>query len=467
MFRKVNNLLNRQGQANSNGNRNGMDAKVSQLESMGFDKTQATNALEASNGNLQEATNFLLTNQEATTSLGAATSSANASNNSNNNTNTSSNARMTALNAAGKAAANRAKTAASRFGTNGISKPKQTKKNNTNNSNSNSKPIGNDNYINNLNATPSKKIAAIKAHHPKVKVPTKMGDKSKEEQILRCSKRLAPHPLAVDTLLQAFMHVRDDPSNDKYRKIDTHSQGYIKVLKDKPGALDFLKAMNFTERNTNTSGNTIGKDLVLTRDRVDPALLYLGISALEQIRKTEEYIYEKRLIQFRRDVTQIMDGSNLNANVDQEEELIKRAHNISLVPSEPSNGAGALLQVNFGPSQSEVDYDGTGSGTATANTMAMATTDTFEKVQKISRRFDGDDTLQDVIRWIGAHGSIIPSKMESREWCLVDLNKYPIEAIDVNRDMGRTVQYIGCWPSGKLEIRPSTSQWRQELEAKS
>ena len=465
MFRKVNNLLNRKGQANSNGNRNGMDAKVSQLESMGFDKTQATNALEASNGNLQEATNFLLTNQEATTSLGPAATNANASNNSNNNNNTNSNARTTALNAAGKAAANRAKTAASRFGTNGTSKPKQTKKNNI--SNSSSRPIGNDNYINNLNATPSKKIAAIKAHHPKVKVPTKMGDKSKEEQILRCSKRLAPHPLAVDTLLQAFMHVRDYPSNDKYRKIDTHSQGYINVLKDKPGALDFLKVMNFTERNA--SGDTIGKDLVLTRDRVDPALLYLGISALEQIRKTEEYIYEKRLIQFRRDVTQIMDGSNLNANADQEEELVKRAHNISLVPSEPSNGAGALLQVNFGPSQSEVDYDGTGPGSAnpSATANAMAATGTFEKVQKISRRFDGDDTLQDVIRWIGAHGSIIPSKMESREWCLVDLNKYPIEAIDVNRDMGKTVQYIGCWPSGKLEIRPSTSQWRQELEAKS
>lgn len=457
MFRKVNNLINRQG--NGNGNRNGMDAKVSQLESMGFDKTQATNALEASNGNLQEATNFLLTNQEAATSLSAAANTnANSSTANNNASSTSSsNARMAALTLAGKAAANRAKTAASRFGTNGaiLSKPKQTKKNNSSNSNSNSNPIGNDNYIHNLNATPSKKIAAIKAYHPKVKVPTKMSDKSKEEQILRCSKRLAPHPLAVDTLLQAFMHVRDDPSNDKYRKIDTHSQGYIKVLKDKPGALDLLKAMNFSERNTS------GKDLVLTRDRVDPALLYLGISALEQIRKTEEYMYQKRLIQFRRDVTQIMDGSNLNANVDQEQELIKRAHNLSVVPSEPSNGAGALLQVNFGPSQSEVDYDGT------ANINTMATTGTSEKVQKISRRFDGDDTLQDVIRWIGAHGSIIPIKMESREWCLVDLNKYPIEAIDVNRDMGRTLQYIGCWPSGKLEIRPSTSQWRQELEAKS
>jgi len=457
MFRKVNNLINRQG--NGNGNRNGMDAKVSQLESMGFDKTQATNALEASNGNLQEATNFLLTNQEAATSLSAAANTnANSSTANNNASSTSSsNARMAALTLAGKAAANRAKTAASRFGTNGaiLSKPKQTKKNNSSNSNSNSNPIGNDNYIHNLNATPSKKIAAIKAYHPKVKVPTKMSDKSKEEQILRCSKRLAPHPLAVDTLLQAFMHVRDDPSNDKYRKIDTHSQGYIKVLKDKPGALDLLKAMNFSERNTS------GKDLVLTRDRVDPALLYLGISALEQIRKTEEYMYQKRLIQFRRDVTQIMDGSNLNANVDQDQELIKRAHNLSLVPSEPSNGAGALLQVNFGPSQSEVDYDGT------ANINTMATTGTSEKVQKISRRFDGDDTLQDVIRWIGAHGSIIPIKMESREWCLVDLNKYPIEAIDVNRDMGRTLQFIGCWPSGKLEIRPSTSQWRQELEAKS
>jgi hypothetical protein len=242
------------------------------------------------------------------------------------------------------------------------------------------------------------------------------------------------------------MHVRDEPYNDKYRKVDTTSQGFVTALKDKPGALDLFKAMNFTERNAGTQR----KDLILPKNRIDPALLYLGISALEQIRKTEEYLYQKSLIQFQRDITNIINGSNLNANVDAEQELIKRANNLSLVPSEPSLGTGALLQVNLGPTKSNADNDAT-------------VTTSIEKVQKISRRFDGDDTLQNIIHWIGAHGSIIPSKVESREWCIVDLNKFPIEPIGVNINMGRTLQFIGCWPSGRLEIRPSTKEWREEL----
>lgn len=428
MIRKVSKFLQRQS--------NATDAKVSQLESMGFGKTQAINSLEASNGNLQEATHFLLTNQEAADAVPSNPST------NNNAAIVTGTATAISTNRAGRAAADRAKTASSRFGTNGaIHKTNRSK--NTSSSKTNADE---DSF---LFSSSSKKPISIKALHPNVKVPTKMKDKSKEEQILRCSKRLAPHPLAVDTLLQALMHVRDQPHNDKYRKIDMASQGFIKVLKGKPGALDLFKAMNFTERNTGTQR----KDLILPKDRIDPALLYLGISALEQIRKTEDYLYKKSLIQFQRDLTQIISGSNLNANV-AEQELIKRANNLSLVPSEPSQGTGALLQVNLGPTKSNADND------AKENTIKS----NKERIQKISRRFDGDDTLENVIHWIGAHGSIIPSKIRSREWSLVDLNKYPIEPIDVNINLGRTLQYIECWPSGRLEIRPSTKEWREELD---
>eukprot|EP00979_Chaetoceros_neogracilis_P003968 scaffold693_cov291-Chaetoceros_neogracile.AAC.2 len=360
MIRKVKKILKNQS--------NGMNSKVSQLESMGFDKTQATNALDASDGNLQEATHFLLTNQEAVNEVAS-------------NARSIATPRATGNNHAGQAAADRAKTAASRFGTNrAVHRTKTNTSIKTNaDANLNSSSLS--------SSSSSKKSNSIMALHPNVKIPSKMKDKSKEEQILRCSKRLAAHPLAVDTLLQALMHVRDEPYNDKYRKVDTTSQGFVTALKDKPGALDLFKAMNFTERNAGTQR----KDLILPKNRIDPALLYLGISALEQIRKTEEYLYKKSLIQFQRDITNIINGSNLNANVDAEQELIKRANNLSLVPSEPSLGTGALLQVNLGPTKSNADNDAT-------------VTTSIEKIQKISRRFDGDDTLQNIIHWIGAHG---------------------------------------------------------------
>merc|ERR1712137_855006 len=77
----------------------------------------------------------------------------------------------------------------------------------------------------------------------------------------------------------------------------------------------------------------------------------------------------------------------------------------------------------------------------------------------IKRRFDGDDTLQDVINWLGGHGSAIPNKLLSREWCLVDKNRYPVSPIDCEVNKDKTLQYIGCWPSGKLEVRASPVSW--------
>ena len=77
----------------------------------------------------------------------------------------------------------------------------------------------------------------------------------------------------------------------------------------------------------------------------------------------------------------------------------------------------------------------------------------------IRRRFDGDDVLQDVLNWLGGHGSVIPNKLLSRDWCLVDMNRYPISPIDVQVNVDKTLQYVGFWPSGKLEIRPSPVSW--------
>jgi len=262
--------------------------------------------------------------------------------------------------------------------------------------------------------------AKFAAEHPGVKIPKKLKDHSKLQQIMRCTKRLSSHALAVDTLIIALRHIRNDPDNDKYRKINKSTAGYKRVLEDKPGVMDLLKAMNFYERHATM-------DIVLERSSVDHALLYMGISALEEVRETEDYLSAKRQIAFLREVKKIQDG----ANVSEEDEVVKRAEFISKCPAEPTGGAGALLQVKIGE-------------------------------EMISRRFDGDDIVRDIVNWIGGHGSAIPSMMLSRDWSLVDLHRYPVAEIDIELNMDRTLQYIGCWPSGKLEIRPSTPQWKEE-----
>jgi hypothetical protein len=60
---------------------------------------------------------------------------------------------------------------------------------------------------------------------------------------------------------------------------------------------------------------------------------------------------------------------------------------------------------------------------------------------------------------LGGHGSAIPDKILSREWSLVDLNRYPVVPLDCGTLQVDTLQYIGCWPSGRLEIVASTEEW--------
>lgn len=398
------------------------ESHIKQLEAMGFERVHALNALEAAGGNFDEALNHLLTHQEATVASDDPSGL---------NRNTAPRGlesgaregRSAASWRAGQAAAQRAMNAANSFGSNKAVLSKKTK-NQVAKTGTKNKGVPNRNTkdLQNIHAVDSG-TKVISGHHPDVKVPSKMADKSKEEQILRCSQRLAPYPLAVDTLLQALINVRDHPTNEKYRRIDMTSNGFVSVLKDKPGALDLLKAVNYVERWDK-------KDMVLSQVRTDPALLFLGISALEQARLSYDYQWNKALIRFHRELKHILDGSNIMEQSLQEQELIKRADYLSKVPSEPANGAGALLQVNLGESQ------------------------------VLSRRFDGDDTLQDIVHWIAAHGSSILDKLVEREWDLVDLNQYPVEPIEVvAENMNKTLQVIGCWPSGKLEIRPSAHKF--------
>lgn len=258
--------------------------------------------------------------------------------------------------------------------------------------------------------------SVLAKHHPDVKIPKKLIEKSKEEQIVRCADRLKSSPRAVDTLYLSLTALNKEPNNDKFRKIDKTTAGYQRSLANAPGAEDMLKAMNFIPRGPN--------NLELLLPQYDPMLLYLGISSLEETRKKKEYINAKRKIKFSVEIQEIRFSSD-----DSVEEAIKRAEFIKKCPSEPNDGRGALIQVVI--------------------------TDEWQ----IKRRFDGDDTLSDVLNWIGGNGSVIPNKIvESHEWIIVDLNRYPLIPIDCNFHLNHTLQYIGCWPSGRLEIMPALEE---------
>lgn len=257
----------------------------------------------------------------------------------------------------------------------------------------------------------------LSAHHPGVKVIPKLQDKSKEEQVLRCADRLKSSPLALDALHRALATIRDNPRDDKYRTVDKSAAGYKRSLESAPGAEDMLLAMSFRRHGNN--------ELVLERSMVDPALLYLGISALEQAKLSNEYLQGKRTIAFGKELAHVLALGDSS-----EAEAIKRSQFLGRCPSEPEGGRGAVMQVKL------ADH------------------------ATIRRRFDADDTLNDVLNWLGAHGSVIPDRIATREWSLVDLNHYPVSPVDPG-EAHLTLQYLGCWPSGKLELLPSTDEWKE------
>jgi len=284
---------------------------------------------------------------------------------------------------------------------------------------------------NNKSTSPTSKT--LSQTHPNVKLPTKLQSKSKEEQILRTANRVKPHVMAVDTLLRVLLAVRSSPDNIKFRSIDRTNANYVQYVRDVPGAEDLLLAMNYRRHNYATSGKN---ELRLERHLVDDALLYLGISALEQMRESEEYKMGKKLRAFHAEMRRIGKGQREQQNLT-EGEMGVRLQYLTRCPKEPPLGRGAIMNVQLGDEREKID-----GGLA-------------------SRRFDGDDTLADVLNWLGGcYGDELLEKMRSREWCLCDLNRYPILPLDVEKHQKKTLQYLGLFPSGKLGVRLSEDSWR-------
>merc|ERR1719329_923694 len=85
----------------------------------------------------------------------------------------------------------------------------------------------------------SRRSTSPLSSHPNVKVPDKLSNKSKEEQILRTADRLKTSPQALDTLYKTLKTLQS-------------TAGYQKNLGKAPGAEDLLLAMNF--RKTGKTG---------------------------------------------------------------------------------------------------------------------------------------------------------------------------------------------------------------------
>ena len=290
--------------------------------------------------------------------------------------------------------------------------------------------------------------------HPKVQIPKRLSQHDQEDVILRCANRMAPYSLSVDTLLRSLKTIQSNKSNRKYHTIDASASTFQRSL-DAPGVLDLLKAVNF-HCPPGPRNNSISSKEVLTLSHYDAAAFYLGISALEQIQQTSlDYAKDKLFRAFYKELDDCLDTTkNLNDN-----EILARERYKSKLPTEPSR-SGCQITVEFGISSSILNHSDN-------NNIISNKYNKQQQLMKFSRGFDHDDILDDVINWLGGYSSVIPSKLESGEWNVVDKNQkgslgggeeedYNYRRVDVSTDIARkkTLQYMNCFPSGRIAIVP-------------
>ena len=256
-------------------------------------------------------------------------------------------------------------------------------------------------------------------HHPNVKTPQRFEEKSKEEQIQRCCDRFKSYPTTVDTLIRALSTISRNPLEGKYRRIEQTNPGYQRSLANVPGAEQLLLALGFAPVNSQT----------LYLHRVNRQLLSLALSTLEQTKETPEYQQSKKELVFSKEVT-----AQLRATPTEDQQR-ERMEMLSKLPREPPLSRGAVIMIQLN------DND---------NTL-------------VSRRFDGDDTFADVLNWVGGTvGSTFLGKLyTTRQWSLVDVNRQGNVPIDCQASRSKTLQHLGFWPSGRLDLRPSTTDWIQ------
>jgi hypothetical protein len=421
------------------------DRRVEELSAMGFRQAEARHALRETNGDMTRATEWLLQNG---TPLTTTTTTATAitedyselqhaiqaslmTNNNNNNTNINRQRRRTpppplqqsaASKNAGRAAATRTATSAAEL----------TKK-------------------------------GLTTTHPKVQMPKRLSQHDQEDIILRCVNRVAPYSLSVDTLLRSLKTIQSNPGNRKFHTVNTSTVAFQRSL-NAPGVLDLLKAVNFHHCSPNN--NFENNNQILTLSHYDAAAFYLAISALEQIQQASpEYARHKALRLFQKVLAPALKKDN------EEEEASARKRYISKLPSEPvAGGQGSQITVEFGINISNnITNNNSNSNSNSNNSNTDNNNDNnIQQLMKISRGFDHDDILGDVINWLGGQCSVIPSKLETGEWSLVDRNKqgseedYNYHRLDVSELSGKTLQYIGCWPSGRIAIVPSLKDFYDE-----
>ena len=250
-------------------------------------------------------------------------------------------------------------------------------------------------------------------------VPKRLEEKSVAERLRICARRLAGNPAALRTLRTAVENLSERPDDARFRRFRVENRLFAATIGSANGGVDFLKALGFELR---------GGELAL-RGAADPRALSSAMGAIDHAMRSTAYLRAAEEEAFREALAQAVSGAGQRES----EELLARAQWQSIAPREPGDGAANVARVSV-----QI-------GEVTAE-----------------RRFAGDDTLGDVVHFLGGYGSAIPDRLLEGRWALLDVTTYPPRSINVRRKQGKTLQACELWPSAQLRLALPSDEYAED-----
>ena len=270
----------------------------------------------------------------------------------------------------------------------------------------------------------------------KLKLPSDLKSKPLHTQLLRLSLRLAPHSMGVDTLHKTLSTILENFNIAKYRTIDVRGKGFTRAFEGVPGAHDFLETVGFVASG---GGN---KGLLTLSQSTDSLVLTQGLSVLEDLKSSNwEYQLDRQLRLFDKEILKATTNPVGMTSDEVAKEDARRSGFLRLTPSDPGKMNCSMITITLG-SGKQTEGHNSGGGSRGG-----------------SRNFSADDTLGDVLNWLGAtYGPRLYDKIVSGTWVLINLDKREGDEgkyLDVKGDdLGSwTLHRLGFWPSGRLGVR--------------
>lgn len=217
---------------------------------------------------------------------------------------------------------------------------------------------------------------------------------------------------AIDTLTYVLTTLRDDPTNPKFLSLKTSNPRFKETL----GRTD--RAKRASEMFLFNIGFECQGEWVAIAPTFDRLRLKNAIAALHRIAKTEAYLESKRISDFNR----VLEESQATAD---DEERNRRLRFEKLLPLIPEQGAAGTTRI---------------------------TVDVSKGSPSLTRKFHSDDTLTDVIHFVGSNRSIVATKLLDDSWRLIDETLLHTRKM-TKADQGKTLHALGLWPSATLRVR--------------